>query len=31
MRALLGDDERARLGQVVHLTRRVIERHAARV
>ena len=30
MRPMLGDDERARLGQVVHLTRRVIERHAAR-
>ena len=30
MRTMLGDDERTRLGQVVHLTRRVIERHTGR-
>ena len=30
MRSMLGDDERTRLGQVVHLTRRVIERHTGR-
>ena len=30
MCAMLGDDERTRFGQVVHLTRRVIARHAGR-
>ena len=30
MRAMLGDDKRTRLGKIVHLTRRVMERHAGR-
>ena len=30
MRAMFGDDERLRLGQIEHLTRRVIFRHVRR-